>query len=447
MFLVCLIWLILASVAQAQVGVRDTSVTVRPGDSLLGIAYRLLPYSAQYTALDLVGEIQRHNGLQSDAIRPGQRLTISLSYGDLLDQLVLRGPDFVARGIYVKAQLAGSSRILALADELVAVGGNTIVFDVKDRYGNLGYASAVPMALAIGAGDEAPIARPAKLIDALHRRQIHVVARLTCFYDDRLARQRPDLVPLSRLGSTPWSESGKSHWVDPSLPQVRGYLLALVREVAALGVDEIQLDYVRFPTEGNLAAAVFAFDPEIVPKDRIITDFVAAVDRLLDSTGVMLSADIFGVAAWGREADRLTLGQYLPELLPHLDVVSPMLYPSHFEDGFERISRPVDYPYYFLLQGCQRLEKLAAVHQVPIRPWIQAFNYRVARFDPLYITEQLQGAEDGGARGWLLWNSSGQYTVGLQAIARFESGTAASVPVQERFPEPLGMGLPRPVVD
>ena len=431
-----------ASAVQAQDAVRDTVVTVRPGDSLLAIAQRLMPYSDEYTAVGLVEQIKRQNELQGDSIRPGQRLHIALSYPQLLDQPVARAPDFAARGIYITAPLAGSAKMLVLADSLVAAGGNTVVFDVKDRYGNLGYASTVPLALAIGAGSKAPIAQPAKLIDALHRREIHVVARLTCFYDVRLARERPDFVPLSRAGTGLWSERGKSNWVDPSLPQVQDYLLALVREVAGLGVDEIQLDYVRFPTEGNLADAVFAFDPDIVPKDRIITEFVAEVKRVLEPTGVLLSADIFGVAAWGREADRRTIGQYLPDLLPHLDAVSPMLYPSHFEDGFEHIDRPVDYPYYFLLQGCQRLQKLAAAHAVQVRPWIQAFDYRVTRFDPLYITEQMHGAEDGGARGWLLWNPASLYGVGFEAIRGYVNGTATSVPVQQRFPKALGMDLP-----
>ena len=160
-------------------------------------------------------------------------------------------------------------------------------------------------------------------------------------------------------------------------------------------------------------------------------------------TGVLLSADIFGVAAWGREADRRTIGQHLPDLLPHLDVVSPMLYPSHFEDGFERIDRPVDYPYYFLLQGCQRLQKMAEANDVKVRPWIQAFDYRVTRFDSVYLTEQMHGAEDGGARGWLLWNPASVYEVGFAAIKNFTDGTALAVPVPQRFPKSLGMDLPR----
>lgn len=441
-FLVCLFCLALAPAVSAEVGGRDTVVTVRPGDSLLRIANRLLPFSSEYTVEAFVEQIKLQNGLQGDAIRPGQNLAVSLSYAELLDKPIARSADFAARGIYIRAPIAGSSKVLALADKLVAAGGNAIVFDVKDRYGNLGYSSSVPLALAIGANSGAPIAQPAKLVDALHRRNIHVVARLTCFYDARLARERPDLVPLSREGASLWSERGKSYWVDPSLPQVQDYLLALVREIASFGVDEIQLDYVRFPTEGNLVDAVFAFDPEVVPKDRIITEFVAAVKRALEPTGVLLSADIFGVAAWGREVDRRTIGQHLPDLLPHLDAVSPMLYPSHFENGFERIDRPVDYPYYFLLQGCQRLQKLAAAYNVPVRPWVQAFDYRVKRFDSLYITEQLHGAEDGGARGWLLWNPASRYQVGLEAIANFTGDTAPVVPVQKRFPESLGMDLP-----
>jgi len=427
-------WLIMSSAVLAQGGVRDTVLTVRSGDTLFGIAARLLPYSTQYTTGDLVGEIKEQNGLQSDVIRPGQRLVVLLETLDLLDQPVPRDADFAACGIYVRAPLAGSNRIFDLVDELVAAGGNTVVFDVKDRHGNLGYDSSVPLALAIGAGAEAPITQPAKLIDLLHRRDIHVVARLTCFYDERLARERPDMVPLARQGQHLWSERGTPQWVDPSLPEVQEYLLALVREVAELGVDEIQLDYLRFPTEGDLSDAVFAFDPDILPKHRVITRFVAEVRRELDTTETLLSADIFGVAAWGQEADLLSVGQHLPDLLPYLDIVSPMLYPSHFADGFAGIERPVDHPYYFQLKGCMRLQKLAVDHQVPVRPWIQAFDYRVPDFDTQYIIEQLYGAEDGGAQGWLLWHPSSEYGVGMEAIARFKSGSTEAVPEQERFP-------------
>lgn len=347
-----------------------------------------------------------------------------------------------AQGIYINAHTAGSVRANALVDGLVAAGGNAIVFDVKDRLGRLSYRSSVELAQQINASARAPIRKPQQLIASWRQRGLYTVARLTCFHDALLAQQRPDWVPLSRKGNGLWSEKGTVNWVDPALPEVQQYLIDLALEVAALGVDEIQLDYVRFPTEGDLDDAVFSFDPAELPKDAVITGFVSRMRAALEPTGTRLSADIFGVTAWGRQADIKTIGQNLPDLLAHLDVVSPMLYPSHFESGFDSIPSPVDYPYYFLYQGCNRLRALAAEHGVEVRPWVQAFDYRVKNFDASYISEQLHGAEEGGARGWLLWNAASRYDTGLKAIAQFLDGTSPVLDRSVRFPSPLGALLP-----
>lgn len=341
------------------------------------------------------------------------------------------------RGIYINAHAAGSTRGDELVDALVAAGGNAIVFDVKDRLGRLSYTSEVALARSIGASKEATIGQPLERVGAWRARGLYVIARLTCFHDARLAEQRGDLAPLSRSGAGVWSEKGTPNWVDPSRPEVQQYLIDLALEVAAFGVDEIQLDYVRFPTEGNLADAVFAFDPKALPKADVITGFVRRMRAALDPIGVRLSADIFGVTAWGSRADTETIGQHVDDLLAHLDVVSPMLYPSHFEDGFGRISSPVNYPYYFLYQGCERLRQRAAARGVEVRPWIQAFDYRVARYNAMYVTEQLYGAEDGGAQGWLLWNPRSRYEIGLEAIAQFVEGTALQQSSSERQPPPI----------
>jgi len=330
-----------------------------------------------------------------------------------------------ATGVYMTASTAGSSKGLSLADQVIEAGGNAIIFDVKDRPGDLSYMSKVALARTIATGSLAAIDRPAVLVDKLHQRGLHVVARLACFYDVRLATHRPDLVPRSKEGGL-WSERGVPNWVDPSLPEVQQYLLDLAAEAAELGVDEIQLDYVRFPTGGNPSDALFSFDPTQVAKHEIITEFVRRVRLVVAKRDVLLSADIFGVAAWGREADVLSTGQLLEDLLPHLDVVSPMLYPSHFSSGFHRIHDPTAYPYFFVYQGCRRLKLMAEENGVAVRPWIQAFPHGVTQFSRLFVTEQMLGAQEGGAAGWMLWIQTNRYDVGLDAMERFANGTAGS---------------------
>ena len=326
------------------------------------------------------------------------------------------------RGIYASAGVAGATGFLDLADSLVAAGGNTIVFDIKDQPGELSYLSRVPLAIEIGASRRASIADPAGLVAQLETRGIYTVARISCFYDRHLAAARPDLVPHTRGAVALWRERGRLAWLDPSLPEVQQYILDLVLEVAAFGVDEIQLDYVRFPTAGRVDEAVFAFDERESSKREIITEFVGRVRQILTGTEVRLSADLFGVVAWKRKADINRTGQDLAALLPYLDVVSPMLYPSHFYPGFDDVVNPAEHPYYFVNQGCERLRQLAAAHGVEVRPWLQAFPYRVPNIDRTYLTEQIAAAVDGGARGWLLWQSSADYGLALEAISHYQRG-------------------------
>lgn len=347
------------------------------------------------------------------------------------------------RGIYFGGPLTDSVKVAKVADHLVAAGGNVIVFDVKNRRGDLGYFSSLSIARVIGANGGVSPKNLRKYIDLLQRRGIHVVARLTCFEDWKLAQGRLDLVPLSRTQGDLWRQQGELHWVDPSLPAVQDYLLAIIGEVVHMGVDEIQLDYLRFPTEGDVGDAVFAFNPAFMDRDEVITNFVRRVRKVLEGTGVLLSADIFGVIPWGRIADQQSTGQNMAALLPLLDAISPMLYPSHFYGPFGQMERPVDYPYHLVYEGCRKIAVMAALHGVVVRPWLQAFSYGVEDFDAGYVVEQMYGAEDSGAQGWLLWNMRGRYQVGLEAMQDWARGKVDSAAVRRRFPawqEEVGRG-------
>ena len=342
--------------------------------------------------------------------------------------------DSERRGIYVSAQVVGGPEFADLADSLMAVGGNTIVFDIKDQPGELNYLSTVPLALEIGASHKATMVDPMGLVRILQERGIYTVARISCFYDEHLAKSRPDLVPHARGGQGLWRERGHLAWVDPSLPEVQWYVLDLVSEAAGFGVDEIQLDYVRFPTGGKVEEAVFAVDGLNVSKREVITAFVRQVRRTLIGTGVRLSADIFGIVAWRRDVDLDRTGQDLMSILPYLDVVSPMLYPSHFFPGFDDVVNPVEHPYYFVHQGCKRILQIATNHGVQVRPWLQAFPYRIPNLDRTYITEQIAAAEDAGTNGWLLWHPSGDYKLALTAIGDYRHGPRRNLVDDERMP-------------
>jgi hypothetical protein len=420
-----------AQTAFTQPTAGDTTVVVKRGESLLSIAADLLERSDHYTAAELAIGMRHLNELESDRLLPGQVLTVPLRRGPAQDQPRRIVDPRPARGIYATALVAGSPRMMALADALVAVGGNTVVFDIKDREGDLSFLSSSTLARQTQVDSLASIQRPAALVDQLHRRDLHVVGRLSCFYDERLAAARPDLAPRLPDGH-PW-EAG---WLDPANTEVQAYLLSVVDEMVTFGIDEVQLDYVRFPTESAADSAVFAYAASL-SRDAVITDFVRQVRNRLAGSGVLLAADVFGVAAWGRSADRDRIGQYLPDLLPLLDIASPMLYPSHFYGNFLGLTNPVDYPYYLVYEGVRRMVPLAQAHGVAVRPWVQSFPYRIPEFDEAYVAEQMQGAADAGADGCMLWHPASRYDVGLSAMRQVIDGVV--VPRPDRMPQLLGV--------
>lgn len=425
------------ALAQAQVTApaADTSVVVRRGQSLLHIAADLLERSDAYTTSGLVATIREANDLTSDRLIPGQVLRVPLQQaeGAAPRRIVDPRPSLA---IYATAATAAGPRMMALADSLVAAGGNTVVFDIKDREGDLSYVSQAPLARQTQVDSLALIRRPAALVEQLHRRDLYVVGRLTCFYDERLAARRPDLAPRLPDG-TPW-EGG---WVDPSHPEVQDYLLDVVDEMVAFGIDEVQLDYVRFPTETRADSATFVAGVSqgaetTFVRHEVITDFVRRVRDRLAGTGVLLGADLFGVVAWGHSADVERIGQHLPGLLPLLDVACPMLYPSHFYGNFLGLPNPAAYPYYLVHEGVRRILPLAREHGVAVRPWLQSFPYRIPVFDEHYVAEQMQAAVDAGADGSMLWHPSSRHEVSFAAIRRVVDREVATS--SQRTPPLLG---------
>jgi hypothetical protein len=235
-----------------------------------------------------------------------------------------------------------------------------------------------------------------------------VVARLALFLDGELGRQRPDLA-LAGPDSLPWSERD-CFWMDPASQEVRQYNLSLAVELARAGVDEVQVDYVRFPTSGYRWDWQGDLGATAARRRAVITSFVASLHDTLQTLDCVLSADLFGIMAWDRTADLALTGQHVPSLAPHLDVICPMIYPSHFAPGFEGLDNPGDHPAYVVSAGVRRCRAQAGAATV-VRPWLQAFPWRVRQYDGDYVTVQVEAAEDAGASGWCLWNPSGRYEV------------------------------------
>jgi hypothetical protein len=401
---------------------KDTQLIhrVSPGESLHKIARQYLPLTEELTVNDLVERIKVLSGVEGSLIRPKQWLLIPLVRSSpVAAKTVPKKTDFEAKGIYVNRYTMASKKMKKLIAELAAVGGNTVILDGKGMSGKLSYPSRVDLAEEIGANAE-PVTRDlAKLIHYLHKRGIHVGVRVVLFYDELLAEQKPELALRDGVTGHPVMENGRRAWVDPSNPVVQEYNLGIARELAEMGVDEIQFDYIRFPTKENVEYGESGFYRPEVPRHKIITDFLARARKELAAHQILLSIDVFGIIAWGRSKDVEMTGQKIEDLATHCDVISPMIYPSHFHNPFRGIVDPSERPYLLVSETCKRFSRLLKNSQVTLRPWIQAFPLGTNNFDEEYIFEQLRALDQSKVRGWLLWSAGNKYDVAWKALAEW----------------------------
>jgi hypothetical protein len=246
---------------------------------------------------------------------------------------------------------------------------------------------------------------------------MHAIARIAIFRDEHLVTTHPELAVKSRSTGQPWRENGKLVWTDPSNLKVQDYDIALAKFVAQSGVDEVQFDYVRFPAEGDQKDAAFNFQTDhskvgtgLAPsRSEVIADFLSRAYAQLHPTGVLFSLDVFGVMAWQRPVDLAHTGQDIVAMAKHCDVLSPMIYPSHFF-GMDGIAHPGDAPEHFIGESMDRFKLITKDSSVVIRPWLQAFAWRTKTYSPKYVQVQIEVAKQKGGIGFLFWNANNDYS-------------------------------------
>jgi hypothetical protein len=317
------------------------------------------------------------------------------------------------RAIYMTGTTAGSAKGIELVRRWHDAGGNAVVFDIKDSDGSISIPFDHPLAPR---RTHHSISNLPKYVRFLHSLDMHVIARQALFRDDNIAQNHSTLAVQSRSMHQPWRENGKQVWTDSSNKEVQDYNIALAKYVAGSGVDEIQFDYVRFPAEGNQADAQFAFqkDPNL-HRDDVIAAFLDRAYSQLHPMGVLLSLDVFGVMAWQRQVDLSHTGQDIVKMAQHCDVMSPMIYPSHFfgMDGYEH---PGDAPEHFIGESMDRFHKVTAGSGVVLRPWLQAFHWRTKTYSPEYILTQVKTSNEHSGIGFLFWNAANDYSKPFAAM-------------------------------
>jgi len=379
------------------------------GDSIPLVARHYLGQTSYLTSSELTEAIHKANGdLHSTFLKAGQPVIVpGLLPAPIVEKSVPVERDFEVRAVYLTGIMAASDHGIRIIKHWREVGGNAVVFDIKDSDGSV----TIPFDHPLLGSHHSSFHDLPKFIHFVHSQNMHAIARIAMFRDQRLVETHPELAVKSHKTGQAWRENGKLVWTDPSQPKVQEYDIALAKKAAEAGADEIQFDYVRFPAEGEQKDASFYFQtghPEWHRSD-VMVDFLKHAYAEIHPTGALLSLDVFGIMAWQRPVDLAHTGQDIVRMAKYCDVLSPMIYPSHFF-GMDGIAHPGDAPEHFIGASMERFEKITQGSGAVIRPWLQAFRWKTKTYSPEYIRTQVVTAKNKGGIGFLFWNAANDYS-------------------------------------
>jgi len=338
------------------------------------------------------------------------------------------------RAIYVSSCAVSTpsfrNRLIKLVDDTEL---NALIIDIKDYTGTISFPTKNDVLRPAWEASKCGASNMKDIIANLHEKDMYVIGRITVFQDPFLASRRPDLAVHTASTQEVWTDNKGLHFTDVGAREVWEYHVMLSKEAYNIGFDEINFDYIRYPSDGPVSDIHFPHsDGE--NKQYELEAFFAYLDKeLRKDKKITTSADIFGMTttAW----NDLNIGQILERTLPYFDYVAPMVYPSHYPDGFNEWANPDDYPYEvirytvgsaveravatssrFDVQGTARIgtstppryEK-QAYDPDKIRPWLQDFDYG-GDYDVDEVRAQIQATYDVGLDSWMLWSPSNNYT-------------------------------------
>ena len=311
------------------------------------------------------------------------------------------------RGVHVTMGLLSLPGKLDEYLDLEREGLTALELDVKDENGEIGFMTrSVPLAVSIGAARDYYDARDA--VRRAHDRGIYVIGRIVVFEDPVLSHARPDLA-VRRTDGSVWRDAAGLGWTNPYNQRVWKYNVDVAIAAARAGFDEIMFDYVRFPSDGDVDAAVYRGKGSL-ERRQAMPAFLRYARSRLDPFGVRISAAVFGLSA----ARDLGIGQLPRQMAPHLDTVYAMTYPSLFGAGELGLEDPSRAPGATVARALRRFELALRGRDALVVPWVQDFSFSVP-YELDEVRAQIDAARISGAKGYMLWNAEGLYTDGALA--------------------------------
>ncbi|MEK7180157.1 MAG: putative glycoside hydrolase [Patescibacteria group bacterium] len=355
----------------------------------------------------------------------GMSQLFSFSYvgeNTILDfSLVEKKKEFIAthvkipeavKAVYMSACAASAS---SFRDSIVPLIEDTelnaVVIDIKDYSGSISFATGDSrFDKLLKKGCFVPDMR--EFIASLHAKGIYVIGRITVFQDPQMANARPDLA-VQKKDKTVWKDFKGLSFIDVGASEFWDYIVALGISSYKAGFDELNFDYIRFPSDGNMNDIYYPLSEERLLTDpdfgkaHVLEEFFSYLKDHLAGTGVVISADLFGMTT--TNTDDLNIGQVLERALPYFDYIAPMVYPSHYPKTFLNLQNPAAHPYEVVKFSLDSAVTRASTTSQKIRPWLQDFDLG-AVYTKEMVRAQIQATYDAGLTSWMLWDAANTYT-------------------------------------
>jgi hypothetical protein len=324
-------------------------------------------------------------------------------------------PDPV-KGIYMTACVAATPVWRERLENMIKTTElNSVVIDIKDYSGTISF---IDPSLQ---GNDVTGCRAKDMsafISELHRANIYVIGRITVFQDPYYASRHPELAVKSKSTGGIWKDKNGLPFIDVGAKPYWDYIISIAKASYALGFDEINFDYIRYPSDGNMADARYSWTIGSSTKAEMVKNFFEYLHNGLKNSGMKISADLFGLVTVAE--DDLGIGQVLTNALPYFDYVDPMVYPSHFAPGADGYKVPAAHPYdivhYSMATGLKREEALNIENGIAtstpskLRPWLQDFDLLGIPYGVPEVQAQIKATYDVGLSSWLLWDAGNKYT-------------------------------------
>ncbi len=361
------------------------------------------------------------------AVKELPAVELTAEQKDKLIPVTHRDTPAQVKAVYMSSWVAGTNSFRKkIVDIIKRTELNTVIIDVKDYSGKISFPVNDPYLQEIGSSENR-VRDIRAFIAELHAENIYVIARIAVFQDPYLAKKWRDQAVMKSDKVSLWEdnkckreiargkESQCTYWLDTGSQKVWEYAVAIGKEAYAVGFDELNYDYIRFPADGNMKDIYFPISGG-VNKPQVLENFFSYLYKSFagedgtHSPRPKLSGDIFGMTM--TNTDDLNIGQVLERAAPYFDYLGPMVYPSHFPNGWNNFSNPATKPYEVIKVSMSKgAERLKAIGQDPkkLRPWLQDFNLG-ATYTPEMVRAQIQGTYDAGLDSWMLWDPGNTYT-------------------------------------